>query len=84
MGYIKFGMAYYSYKQDIESDFIRNPVDQTKWTNVFAVGANWMLTRGLYLSVEVKTVPLKVIPFDREVDLSGIRVVSGVGYSFNF
>lgn len=84
MGYIKFGMAYYSYKQDIESEFIRNPVDHKKWTNVFGAGAILALSKGLFLSVEVKTVPLRVIPFDREVDLSGIRIVGGIGYSFNF
>lgn len=83
-GYIKLGMAYYSYKQDIESDFIRDPVDDKKWTNVFGVGAILTLARGLYLSAEVKTVPLRVIPFDREVDLSGVRVVGGIGYAFNF
>jgi hypothetical protein len=84
MGYIKFGMAYYSYKQDIESDFIRDPVNNKKWTNVFGAGAIMPLTQGLYLSFEVKTVPLRVFPFDREVDLSGVRVVGGIGYSFNF
>jgi hypothetical protein len=84
MGYIKFGMAYYSYKQDIESEFIREPVDHKKWTNVFGGGLILTLARGLYLSAEVKTVPLRVIPFDREVDLSGVRVVGGIGYSFNF
>lgn len=84
MGYIKLGLAYYSYKQDIESDFIQIPVDRKKWTNVFGVGAFLTVTRGLYISVEVKTVPLRVMPFDREVDLSGIRVVGGIGYSFNF
>ena len=83
-GYIKFGMAYYSYKQDIESEFIRNTVDNTKWTNVFGAGVSLTLTRGLYLSAEVKTIPLRVIPFDREADLSGVRVVGGIGYSFNF
>jgi hypothetical protein len=84
VGYIKFGMAYYSYGQDIESDFIRMPVDHKKWTNVFGIGASLMLFKGLYLSAEVKTVPLRVMPFDREVDLSGIRVVGGIGYSFDF
>jgi hypothetical protein len=84
MGYIKVGMAYYSYKQDIESDFIRAPVDHNKWTNVFGAGVNLMIAKGLYLSAEVKTVPLRVLPFDREVDLSGVRVVGGIGYSFNF
>ena len=77
-------MGYYSYKQDIESEFIRNSVDHTKWTNVFAGGLILNLSRGLYLSAEVKTVPLRVMPFDREVDLSGVRVVGGIGSSFNF
>jgi len=84
IGYIKFGLAYYSYKQEIESAFIREPVDEKQWTNVFGIGASLMLTKGLFLSVEVKTIPLRVRPFDREVDLSGIRVVGGIGYSFNF
>ncbi|MGD9347772.1 MAG: hypothetical protein PVH84_18055 [Candidatus Aminicenantes bacterium] len=84
IGYIKFGMAYYTYEQDIESEFIRDPVDDKTWTNVFGIGASLMLTKGLYVSVEVKTIPLRVRPFDREVDLSGVRVVGGIGYSFNF
>jgi hypothetical protein len=84
VGYFKLGMAYYSYKQDIESEFIRNPVDHKKWTNVFGFGVILTITRGLYLSAEVKTIPLRVIPFDREVDLSGVRIVGGIGYSFNF
>lgn len=84
VGYIKLGMAYYSYKQDIESDFIRTPIDHTKWTNVFGAGVVLTITQGLYFSVEVKTVPLRVLPFDRVVDLSGVRVVGGIGYSFNF
>lgn len=84
VGYIKLGMAYYSYKQDIESDFIRLPVDDKKWTSVFGIGAHLSIMKGLYVSFEVKTVPLKVVSFDREVDLSGVRVVGGLGYSFNF
>ena len=42
------------------------------------------MTEGLYLSGEVKYVPLKVKPFDEEVDLGGLRYLLGLGYAFKF
>jgi hypothetical protein len=45
---------------------------------------NINLFRGLYLSAEVKSVPLKVRPFDINVDLGGIRILAGIGYQFWF
>jgi hypothetical protein len=84
VGYVKFGMGYYIYKQDIESDFTRLTVDDSKWTTFIGGGINLRVIDGLYLSAEVKSVPLIVRPFDTEVNLGGIRFLAGIGYSFNF
>jgi hypothetical protein len=84
VGYIKFGMGHYTYKQDIDSDFTRLIVDDSKWTSFIAGGINLRVFDGLYLSAEVKSVPLVVRPFDTEVNLRGIRFLAGIGYSFNF
>ncbi len=80
--YLKIGIGYYFYKQDIESEFVRRRVDRKKWTTIIGAGMNANLFRGVYLSAEVKSVPLKVRPFDINVDLGGIRILFGVGYNF--
>ncbi len=84
VAYIKFGMGYYIYKQDIESDFTRLTVDHSKWTSFIAGGINLRVFDGLYISVEVKSVPLVVRPYDTEVNLGGLRFLAGIGYSFDF
>jgi hypothetical protein len=84
VAYVKFGMGYYSYKQDIESDFTRSTVDHSKWTSFIAGGINLRVFDGLYISAEVKSVPLVVRPYDREVNLGGLRFLAGIGYSFDF
>jgi hypothetical protein len=80
--YFKFGVAYYFYKQEIDSEFVRQQVDHTKWTTVIGGGLNIRLSKGLSMSVEVKSVPLRVRPFDINVDLGGIRILLGIGYQF--
>jgi hypothetical protein len=40
------------------------------------------LFRGLFLTAEVKSVPLRDRPFDINVDLGGIRYLFGIGYQF--
>ncbi len=80
--YLKIGIAYYFYKQDIDSEFIRQQVDHTKWTTVIGGGMNLHLFRGLFLTAEVKSIPLRVRPFDINVNLGGIRILFGVGYQF--
>lgn len=80
--YFKIGIGYYFYKQDIDSGFVRHKVDHKKWTTVIGAGMNVNFFRGLYLSAEVKSVPLKVRPFDINVDLGGLRILFGVGYQF--
>jgi len=84
VAYVKFGMGYYSYKQDIESDFTRLTVDHSKWTSFIAGGINLRVFDGLYISAEVKSVPLVVKPYDTEVNLGGLRFLAGIGYSFDF
>jgi hypothetical protein len=42
----------------------------------------FLLSNSLCLNAEFKHVPLKVKPFDIEVDLSGIRFMVGIGYRF--
>jgi hypothetical protein len=80
--YFKLGIAYYFYKQDIDSEFVRQQVDHSKWTTVIGGGLNINLLRGLFLTAEVKSVPLRVNPFAIAVDLSGIRILFGIGYQF--
>lgn len=80
--YFKIGIAYYFYKQDIDSEFVRQQVDHSKWTTVIGGGMNLYLFRGLFLTAEVKSIPLRVKPFDINVDLGGIRILFGIGYQF--
>lgn len=80
--YFKIGIAYYFYKQDIDSEFVRRQVDHRKWTTVIGGGMNLYLFRGLFLTAEVKSIPLKVKPFDINVNLGGMRILFGIGYQF--
>jgi hypothetical protein len=80
--YFKIGIAYYFYKQDIDSEFVRQKVDHTKWTTVIGGGMSLHLFRGLFLTAEVKSIPLRVKPFGIDVNLSGIRILFGICYQF--
>lgn len=80
--YFKIGIAYYFYKQDINSEFVRQQVDHNKWTTVIGAGMSLHLFRGLFLTAEVKSIPLKVKPFDINVNLGGMRILFGMGYHF--
>jgi hypothetical protein len=77
--YFKFGVGYFAYKQDIKSEFVRLKVDHHKWTTVAGLGVTLDIFRGLFLSAEVKYVPLQVQPFDIPVDLGGMRYLGGLG-----
>ncbi len=77
--YVKFGVGYFSYKQDIESEFVRFKVDQNKWTTVVGLGLTLDISREIFLSTEVKYIPLEVQPFDIPVDLGGMRFLIGLG-----
>jgi hypothetical protein len=78
--YFKFGVGYFSYRQNIESEFVRFKVDHHKWTTVVGLGVTLDITGGLFLSAEVKYVPLQVQPFDIPVDLGGMRYLIGLGF----
>jgi len=47
-----------------------------------AAGTRFYATRGLFLAAEIKYVPLKVKPLTEEVDLGGMRLALGIGYTF--
>ncbi len=82
--YLKLGLGYYAYTQDIQSEFVRFKVDHSKATYFLAGGAHIFLIKSFFFTVEVKYVPLKVTPFDRRVDLGGMRYLFGVGYEMEF
>ncbi len=82
--YLRLGWGFYSYEQDILSDFLAGfHVDDQKQTVVVAGGLRYFPTRRLFLCGEVKYVPLKVSPYDIEVDLGGWRFMAGLGLSFS-
>lgn len=81
--YIKAGYARYSYKQTIESPFVGDQVvDANKWTPTFGGGLKIFLSRTFFIAGEIRFVPLKVKPFEDEVDLSGMRYTAGFGLKF--
>jgi hypothetical protein len=81
--YIKAGYAVYSYKQVIESRYVSdNQVDASKGTIVLGGGLKAFMSGTFFLAGEVRFVPLKVQPFDAQVDLGGLRYTAGIGVKF--
>jgi hypothetical protein len=81
--YIKAGYARYSYKQTIDSPYIGDrAVAAEKWTPTFGGGLKLSLSGALFIAGEIRFVPLKVKPFEDEVDLSGMRYTAGFGLKF--
>jgi len=78
--YLKLGFGSYAYKQVVSNV---NKVDDKKSGLNLAVGIRYYLIKGLFLAAEAKYVPLKVKPIEEEVDLTGMRLGAGVGYTFN-
>lgn len=81
--YVRLGVGYYAYKQTIESEFVPFQVDHKKLSPSFAAGLRVYPFAGAHVSLEAKFVPLKVKPIDEEVNLGGLRLSMGVGYSFD-
>ena len=80
--YIKLGYNYYTYRQTVESPFLEIfKVDDHKSTVSFGGGLKTHLLKFLYLAFEARYVPLKVKPYDIEVDLGGIRYLGGIGFT---
>jgi len=81
--YVKVGFARYSYKQTIESPFVGDQVvDAKKWTPTFGGGLKISLSETFFLAGEIRLVPLKVKPYEDEVDLGGMRYTAGFGLKF--
>jgi hypothetical protein len=81
--YIKAGYARYSYKQTIDSPFIGNQAaNGSKWTPAIGGGLKLSLSGAFFVAGEIRFVPLKVTPFEDEVDLGGIRYMAGLGLKF--
>jgi len=80
--YFQLGGGYYFYRQDVENDFVRFQVDHKKVGFILGGGVDIDLYKGLFLSLGIKYVQLEVQPFDVPVDLSGIRILGGIGWGF--
>ena len=81
--FIRSGYGSYSTKQVIDSPYhAGEEIDQTKGTIVLAGGLKLFLTGNFFLAGEVRSVPLKVTPYEDEVDLGGTRFTAGLGLKF--
>lgn len=80
VSFLKAGIGYFSYRQDIQSDFPRLKVNHHKWTTVLGGGIHFKMYKRLFFTAEVKYIPLKVQPFEIPVDLGGWRLLAGLGY----
>lgn len=80
--YIKVGYGSFSYKQTNESKYVGEyKVDHKMTAVTLGGGLKIYPIKYLYIAGEVKYVPLKVKPFEDEVDLSGLRLLAGLGIS---
>jgi len=78
--YVKLGLASFAYEQTV-SDEVK--FDKKKSALTLAAGTRFYATPGLFLAAEIKCAPLKVKPLSEEVDLGGMRLALGIGYTFN-
>ncbi len=81
--YVFVGFGSFSYTQTVESEAAQT-VDATKSTFFVAGGIKIYPMKNIYISAEVKYVPLKVKPIDDEVDLGGLRLMGGLGFTFGY
>jgi opacity protein-like surface antigen len=81
--YVFVGFGSFSYTQTVDSPAAQQ-VDATKSTFFVAGGVKVYPMKNLYISAEVKYVPLKVKPYEDEVDLGGLRLMGGLGFSFGY
>jgi len=81
--FLRAGYGSYSYKQVIDSPYhTGGGVDKTKGTVVLAGGLKLILAGNFFLAGEVRSVPLKVMLYEGEVDLGGTRFTAGMGLKF--
>jgi opacity protein-like surface antigen len=82
--FAKAGLGFYSYKQTITGlDVAGYQVNHRKTTIPLAVGLKYYPTNFWFAAVEARYVPLKVKPFEAEVDLGGFRFMAGLGLAFD-
>jgi len=78
---LKIGVANYSYKQTVDSRYLDNfKVEQTKTTFTVGAGLKIYVLKNFFLTGEVIYIPLKVKPIEDEVDLTGMRILGGLGF----
>lgn len=85
--FFKLGLASCAYKQTIENPSLEAfwkefRVDHKKTTLTGAIGLRLFPLKIIFLTGEVKYIPMKVKPYSEEVDLSGLRFLGGLGLSF--
>ena len=81
--YIKAGYASFSYKQTIDNPALSGfKVDHKASTFTVGGGLKVRPIPNLFIIAEGRFVPLKVKPYDDEVDLGGFRLQGGFGISF--
>ena len=81
--YLKLGMGYYFYRQDIDSEFVDRVAQGSEQRLLFAAGLDIDLTKDLYLTGEFKVVPWLVTPYGIDIQLGGMRYLVGIGYRFS-
>jgi len=82
--FVHGGYVRASYRQTIDNpELSAFPVDQKKNSFFGSAGLKLYPLRFLYLSLKCTYVPLKVKPYDIEVDLGGFRFQGGLGFSLN-
>lgn len=75
--YLKIGYASCAYKQTIQSSYLAEfKVDHKKTMALTAAGLRIFPLKNLFLAGELKYVPLKVKPYEEEVDLFRILLNS--------
>ncbi len=82
--FIEAGLVSCGYRQEIDSAFIRRTVDNRTASYFAAAGVTYFAGSNIFFLAEFKYVPLKVRPFEIEVDLTGYRMLAGIGYRFSF
>ncbi len=80
--YIKAGYGNYTYNQVITINQETLNTDGTHKDWMAAFGIKVFPMSNLFLSAEIKYSPMKVRPYDIDVDLGGIKIFAGIGYRF--
>jgi hypothetical protein len=82
--FVKTGLGSYAYRQTVNNPYVSGyKVDHTKSTIPLAGGLKIYPHKLFFMAAEVRYVPLKVKPYDYEVDLGGFRFMAGLGLSLD-